>query len=210
MVVIVRQFCIFTFDVYLTTELKVAGENDYYSILSVDTSADDEKVRKEHRKLALLLHPDKNKLLAPPLLAAPLLLLLPLVASHNSLIFLLFISRTHMGRTQHRHTHTRTKKELITHRGSAPWCTHSGYIFCIALSASFSLLVYYCNIYIQRTRYLGHTLTISTYLHMTSSLSPRIAPGGGGPAASQLVRLTNLSMQTTYTTYSTGCMHTPN
>ncbi|EMS53187.1 DnaJ homolog subfamily B member 4 [Triticum urartu] len=52
---------IITFDVYLTSELKVAGENDYYSILSVDTSADDETVKKQYRKLALLLHPDKNK-----------------------------------------------------------------------------------------------------------------------------------------------------
>ncbi|VAH70413.1 unnamed protein product [Triticum turgidum subsp. durum] len=52
---------IITFDVYLTSELKVAGENDYYSILSVDTSADDETVKKQYRKMALLLHPDKNK-----------------------------------------------------------------------------------------------------------------------------------------------------
>ncbi|XP_044978713.1 uncharacterized protein LOC123445745 [Hordeum vulgare subsp. vulgare] len=52
---------IITLDVYLTSELKVAGDRDWYSILSVDTSADDETVRKQYRKLALLLHPDKNK-----------------------------------------------------------------------------------------------------------------------------------------------------
>lgn len=50
-----------TLDVYLTSEVKTAGERDWYSILSVDTSADDETVRKQYRKLVLQLHPDKNK-----------------------------------------------------------------------------------------------------------------------------------------------------
>jgi curved DNA-binding protein CbpA len=50
-----------TLDVYLTAEVKIAGERDWYSILSVDTSADDETVRKQYRKLVLQLHPDKNK-----------------------------------------------------------------------------------------------------------------------------------------------------
>lgn len=50
-----------TLDVYLTSEVKIAGEKDWYSILSVDTSADDETVKKQYRKLVLQLHPDKNK-----------------------------------------------------------------------------------------------------------------------------------------------------
>ncbi|XP_047074819.1 uncharacterized protein LOC124684581 [Lolium rigidum] len=48
-------------NVYLTSEVKIAGERDWYSILSVDTSADDETVKKQYRKLMLQLHPDKNK-----------------------------------------------------------------------------------------------------------------------------------------------------
>ncbi|KQK20090.1 uncharacterized protein LOC100842613 [Brachypodium distachyon] len=50
-----------TLDIYLTSEVKISGEKDWYSILSVDTSADDETVRKQYRKLVLQLHPDKNK-----------------------------------------------------------------------------------------------------------------------------------------------------
>ncbi|CAM0870258.1 unnamed protein product [Alopecurus aequalis] len=50
-----------TLDIYLTSEVKIAGEKDWYSILSVDMSADDETVKKQYRKLALQLHPDKNK-----------------------------------------------------------------------------------------------------------------------------------------------------
>src|SRR5690606_35409676 len=33
----------------------------WYGILGVDPLADDESVRKQYRKLALMLHPDKNK-----------------------------------------------------------------------------------------------------------------------------------------------------
>ncbi|KAL6647229.1 hypothetical protein ACP70R_014666 [Stipagrostis hirtigluma subsp. patula] len=50
-----------TFDIYLASEVKIAGEKDWYSILSVHTSADDETVKKQYRKLVLQLHPDKNK-----------------------------------------------------------------------------------------------------------------------------------------------------
>ncbi|KAL4192349.1 hypothetical protein AMTRI_Chr06g171480 [Amborella trichopoda] len=50
-----------TFDVYLAAEKKVNGEMDWYSILCVSSSADDESVKKQYRKLALILHPDKNK-----------------------------------------------------------------------------------------------------------------------------------------------------
>ncbi|KAL0797191.1 hypothetical protein Bca101_068568 [Brassica carinata] len=36
-------------------------QTDWYEILGVDRFADDETVKKQYKKLALLLHPDKNK-----------------------------------------------------------------------------------------------------------------------------------------------------
>ncbi|KAM0935940.1 putative DnaJ domain, Chaperone J-domain superfamily [Dioscorea sansibarensis] len=50
-----------TMDVYIAGELKVNGERDWYAILSVQAMADEETVKKQYRKLALQLHPDKNK-----------------------------------------------------------------------------------------------------------------------------------------------------
>lgn len=50
-----------TLDIYLAAEMKVNGESDWYAILSLNASADDETVKKQYRKLALQLHPDKNK-----------------------------------------------------------------------------------------------------------------------------------------------------
>ncbi|XP_066339047.1 uncharacterized protein [Miscanthus floridulus] len=50
-----------TFDIYLASEVKVAGDKDWYSILCVATTADDETIKKRYRKLVLQLHPDKNK-----------------------------------------------------------------------------------------------------------------------------------------------------
>ncbi|XP_065869687.1 uncharacterized protein [Euphorbia lathyris] len=50
-----------TLDVYISAENKINGEADWYGILGVDPQADDEAVRKQYRKLALMLHPDKNK-----------------------------------------------------------------------------------------------------------------------------------------------------
>jgi curved DNA-binding protein CbpA len=50
-----------TLDVYISAENKINGEADWYGILGVDPQADDETVRKQYRKLALMLHPDKNK-----------------------------------------------------------------------------------------------------------------------------------------------------
>ncbi|KAJ6795961.1 Uncharacterized protein M6B38_223360 [Iris pallida] len=50
-----------TLDIYLASEVKINGESDWYAILSSNALADDETVKKQYRKLALQLHPDKNK-----------------------------------------------------------------------------------------------------------------------------------------------------
>ncbi|CAI9113115.1 OLC1v1013657C1 [Oldenlandia corymbosa var. corymbosa] len=48
-------------DVFTAVESKVNGEVDWYKVLGVDRFADDETLRKKYRKLALAVHPDKNK-----------------------------------------------------------------------------------------------------------------------------------------------------
>ncbi|XP_050156578.1 uncharacterized protein LOC126630498 isoform X2 [Malus sylvestris] len=48
-------------DVYISSENKINGEADWYGVLSVTPYADDETIKKEYRKLAFMLHPDKNK-----------------------------------------------------------------------------------------------------------------------------------------------------
>ncbi|XP_071690886.1 uncharacterized protein [Rutidosis leptorrhynchoides] len=50
-----------TLDIYIAAENKINGESDFYGILGVNPLADDDTVRKYYRKLALFLHPDKNK-----------------------------------------------------------------------------------------------------------------------------------------------------
>ncbi|KAK7299865.1 hypothetical protein RJT34_10693 [Clitoria ternatea] len=50
-----------TFEVYIASEVKHNGELDYYSILGLKPFADKEAVKKQYKKLAVLLHPDKNK-----------------------------------------------------------------------------------------------------------------------------------------------------
>ncbi|OWM76215.1 uncharacterized protein LOC116211207 [Punica granatum] len=50
-----------TLNVYVSAENKVHGESDWYGILGVSPMADEETIRKQFRKLALVLHPDKNK-----------------------------------------------------------------------------------------------------------------------------------------------------
>ncbi|XVE90157.1 hypothetical protein DITRI_Ditri20bG0055400 [Diplodiscus trichospermus] len=49
-------------DVHFYAKRKLYGsEMDWYGILQVERSADESSIKKQYRKLALLLHPDKNK-----------------------------------------------------------------------------------------------------------------------------------------------------
>lgn len=51
-----------TIEVHIAGENKVnGGEVDWYRVLGLQPFADDETIRKRYRKLALALHPDKNK-----------------------------------------------------------------------------------------------------------------------------------------------------
>ncbi|XP_004501706.1 uncharacterized protein [Cicer arietinum] len=50
-----------TLDVYIAAEKRIRGEIDWYKILGAQPLADDEAIRKCYRKMALALHPDKNK-----------------------------------------------------------------------------------------------------------------------------------------------------
>lgn len=53
-----------TLDIYLSAENKISGEVDWYGVLGVNPTADDETMKKKYRKLVLVLHPDKNKCVA--------------------------------------------------------------------------------------------------------------------------------------------------
>lgn len=50
-----------TLNVHLSSLTDFNGEKDWYAILGTDRTADEETIRKRYRKLALQLHPDKNK-----------------------------------------------------------------------------------------------------------------------------------------------------
>ncbi|KAJ7965380.1 DnaJ domain [Quillaja saponaria] len=50
-----------TLNIYISAEKKISGEMDWYGILGVNPFAHHDTVRKQYRKLALSLHPDKNK-----------------------------------------------------------------------------------------------------------------------------------------------------
>ncbi|XP_047313192.1 uncharacterized protein LOC124916509 [Impatiens glandulifera] len=50
-----------TFEVYIASEIKLNGESDFYSILGLEPCLERTKVKKQYRKMSVLLHPDKNK-----------------------------------------------------------------------------------------------------------------------------------------------------
>ncbi|CAN1189389.1 DnaJ homolog subfamily B member 14 [Linum perenne] len=51
-----------TLEVYLSAQNVISsGEVDWYNVLGVSPWADEDTIRKQYRKLALALHPDKNK-----------------------------------------------------------------------------------------------------------------------------------------------------
>ncbi|CAL5338130.1 hypothetical protein CsSME_00021607 [Camellia sinensis var. sinensis] len=55
------QHMLATLDVYIAAENRINGEEDRYGILGVNPLANEDTIRKHYRKLALMLHPDKNK-----------------------------------------------------------------------------------------------------------------------------------------------------
>ncbi|CAI9089976.1 OLC1v1024636C1 [Oldenlandia corymbosa var. corymbosa] len=50
-----------TFGVYTASEAKINGEFDFYAILGLNPSVEKAKLKKQYKKMAVLLHPDKNK-----------------------------------------------------------------------------------------------------------------------------------------------------
>jgi preprotein translocase subunit Sec63 len=49
-------------DVHCVAQAKLNGyDMDWYGILQLEATSDDSSIKKQYRKLALLLHPDKNK-----------------------------------------------------------------------------------------------------------------------------------------------------
>lgn len=50
-------------NVHCSSQNKVVGsERDWYGILQIDKFSDESTIKKQYRRLALVLHPDKNKL----------------------------------------------------------------------------------------------------------------------------------------------------
>ncbi|KAL9239366.1 hypothetical protein vseg_013698 [Gypsophila vaccaria] len=55
------QQLLMTVSIYTSAEKKINELVDWYGVLGIHPSSDDEALKKQYRKLALLLHPDKNK-----------------------------------------------------------------------------------------------------------------------------------------------------
>ncbi|GER25191.1 chaperone protein dnaJ [Striga asiatica] len=49
-----------TIDVLVSSNRTINGEVDWYAILRVDPTADENDIKRQYKRLALLLHPDKN------------------------------------------------------------------------------------------------------------------------------------------------------
>ncbi|KAI3509656.1 hypothetical protein L1887_25099 [Cichorium endivia] len=50
-----------TFEIYAATVTKINGEIDLYQVLGLNPSSDKSSLKKQYKKMAVLLHPDKNK-----------------------------------------------------------------------------------------------------------------------------------------------------
>uniref|UniRef100_A0A1J3IKD0 DnaJ-like protein subfamily C member 14 n=2 Tax=Noccaea caerulescens TaxID=107243 RepID=A0A1J3IKD0_NOCCA len=50
-----------TYEVYIASQSRRSGEIDYYAVLGLKPSAGKREVKKQYKKMAVLLHPDKNK-----------------------------------------------------------------------------------------------------------------------------------------------------
>ncbi|XP_050224895.1 uncharacterized protein LOC126674487 [Mercurialis annua] len=50
-----------TLNVYLSAEKRRNGEIDWYRVLGIEPPANDDTIRRHYKKLAIILHPDKNK-----------------------------------------------------------------------------------------------------------------------------------------------------
>ncbi|EYU23088.1 hypothetical protein ABFS82_09G066800 [Erythranthe guttata] len=48
-------------DVYVAHENKINGHSDYYGIFGLDRFADEQTLKKQYKRMALSLHPDKNR-----------------------------------------------------------------------------------------------------------------------------------------------------
>uniref|UniRef100_J3L7B2 J domain-containing protein n=1 Tax=Oryza brachyantha TaxID=4533 RepID=J3L7B2_ORYBR len=48
-------------DTHIRAQTKIGGENDWYGILDVSAFDDDDKIKKQYKRLALQTHPDKNR-----------------------------------------------------------------------------------------------------------------------------------------------------
>ncbi|GFP91315.1 protein hlj1 [Phtheirospermum japonicum] len=56
----ISQMCTML-DVFVSSEQRINGHANWYGVLSVDPKADDAAIKKQFKKLALVLHPDKNR-----------------------------------------------------------------------------------------------------------------------------------------------------